>query len=560
MNIVKLAGKPLGTNSKRRIKKFILKNIYFDRLVATYDTWVLENFPDALDILEQKKEAASFAYKPLISITVPTYNTPEEFLHECVGSVLTQTYDNWELVLVDDASPDPRVREIIKEYAEQDSRIKYKFLEKNHHIAGATNEAIKMSTGDYVGLFDHDDLLWPNALFEVVKALNADKEIDFLYTDEDKIVLDKSHHVEPFFKPDWSPLLLRTCNYITHFSVFKKSLLDEVGYEDGAYNGAQDWEMIMRATRNAKKVHHIAKVVYSWRVHDNSTAKTMESKPYVIDAQRGTIESDMLARGYAKDSFEVKQDSKYFAFWKTYVKDHATPKVSVVVPSPKQLKSIRRKTAYENCEFLYASDYNDALRQSTGEYIVFFEPNIYIGRKDWVEILLSDARQEDVGAAGGLTTYLNEKYIYSAGISTNQDDKLVRVLSGGVQSDNLKTLTRTVYVHTRRNTTALSGCVMVRKNNVVDFQFDTSEPASMQLVSLALELCSKGLNNVYNPEFVSVFRKRYVEKKKNTNQAVNNIYSDVEVDVPTRYRKHKEMLSRHYFNDDLVSYPDVDVL
>jgi len=558
MNIIKLVGKPLSINSKRRIKKFILKNVYFDRLAATYDAWIVKNFPDALELMKQSKEVQDFAYKPLISITVPTYNTPENFLRECIESVFTQSYENWELVLVDDASPDPRTREVIEEYASKDERIKYKFLDKNLHIAGATNEAIKLSTGEFIGLFDHDDLLWPNALYEVVKALNHDKEIDFLYTDEDKIVEERGRHVEPFFKPDWSPALLRTCNYITHFSVFKRELLDKVGYEDGTYNGAQDWEMFMRATRSAKKVHHIAKVVYSWRVHDASTAKTMDSKPYVIAAQKATVVDDLHARGY-KD-FSVQQHSKFFAFWKTILKNIGEPKVSVIVLGKRQLGAIRRKTTYKNCEYIYAQNYADGIKQATGEYVVFFEPDIRVTSKSWVETLLGSAVQDGTGLVGGLTTYANGGYIYSAGISINQNGKLVHVLSGGISVANPKTLTRTVYIHARRNTTALSGCVMVKKANLKDFRFSSTQTTGEQLIALAIELIERGFNNVYDPGFTTKISKRYFEKKKYENKGLRKTYKDRPVEENPDELRGKKAAKQRYFYDDLVSHPDTDVL
>lgn len=560
MNIIKLAGKPLGVNSKRRIKQFILKNVYFDRLVATYDSWIVENYPDTLDILRQKNEIKSFTYTPLISITVPIYNTPEQFLHECIGSVLTQSYENWELILVDDASPDDRVREIIKEYAATDNRIKYKFLKKNHHIAGATNEAIKLTTGKYVGLFDHDDILWPNALYEVVKALNIEKSIDFLYTDEDKIVEKRSHHAEPFFKPDWSPSLLRTCNYITHFSVFSRQLLDEVGYENGNFNGAQDWEMIMRATRKAKKIHHIPKVVYSWRVHDNSTAKSMGSKPYVINAQRDTIADDLRAHGYKDEEFTITQSSKFFAFWRTTLKYTGNPKVSVITLDKKQIKILKRKTTYRNCEFINEQTYNKGVARATGDYIVFFEPSIVTTSRKWVETLLNTAVRNDTGVVGGLTLYSNKDYIYSAGIAINQDDKLVHILSGGISASSLKTLTRTLYVHTQRDTTALNGVVMVKRGNISDHHFNEGSTTTEQLIDLSASLIEKGLNTVYNPEFIIKVNQKYVKKKKYENKERRKTYEDRAVDYKIDTKKYKNAFTNRYFYDDLVSYPDTDEL
>lgn len=560
MNIIKLAGKPLGVNSKRRIKQFILKNVYFDRLIATYDSWIVENYPDTLDVLQQKNEIKTFTYTPLISITVPTYNTPEQFLHECIGSVLSQSYENWELVLVDDASPDSRVREIIEEYAAEDSRIKYRFLKKNHHIAGATNEAIKLSTGKYIGLFDHDDILWPNALYEVVKALNKEPTIDFLYTDEDKIVEKKSHHAEPFFKPDWSPSLLRTCNYITHFSVFSRQLLDQVGYENSNFNGAQDWEMIMRATRKASKIHHIPKIVYSWRVHDNSTAKSMGSKPYVVDAQRDTISDDLRAYGYNNEDFTISQSSKFFAFWRTTFKNIGSPKVSIITLDKGQMKILKRKTTYRNCEFISEQTYKEGVARATGEYIVLFESGITTTSNKWVETLLNTAIRSDTGLVGGLTIYRNRDYIYSAGITINQDKELIHILSGGISASNLKTLTRTLYAYTQRDTTALSSAVMTRREYVASHRFNEESSSTEQLITLSASLAEKGLNNVYNPDFITRVNQKYVKKKKYENKERRETYKDRLVDCKVDIKKYKNAFTNRYFYDDLVSYPDTDEL
>ena len=557
MNIIKIVGKSLTTDSKRRIKKFILKNIYFDRYVATYDSWILANYPDALDTELHKEEIKRFTYKPLISITVPTYNTPASFLHECIRSVMTQSYDNWELVLVDDASPDENVRTLIKEYAKKDSRIKYKFLTKNQHIAGATNEAIELSSGEYVGLFDHDDILWPNALYEVVKALNVDQTIDFLYTDEDKIVEEKSRHSEPFFKPDWNPQLLRTCNYITHFSVFKRSLLDEVGYERGQYNGAQDWEMILRATRRAEKIHHIPKILYSWRVHDNSTAKNMESKPYVTLAQQTALEDDMIVKGYSKDDFKVTQDKNFFAFWRTSLKVGA-PKVSIIVTTGAQARSLSRKTSYKNTEFVVAKRYADGLKKSTGEYVVFVEPRIKIKTKDWIETLLHSAGGEDIGVVGGLTVYSNKGYIYSAGVSVDKDENLVHALSGGVETGHPKTLTRMLYLKAKRNTTALAGYAMVEKKKINAHRFSKNGSHAEQLVTLGLALIDDGFQNIYDPLVVGVIDAKFVPKKKNVNEAEKRAYTDKKIHFPAGTKKYKNALKMRYFYDDLVSQPDED--
>jgi glycosyltransferase involved in cell wall biosynthesis len=252
-----------------------------------------------------------FKYRPLISIIVPTYNTPQKFFDEMVESVLAQNYPNWQLVIVDDASPLGSVRENIAKYAAADSRIRYKFLRKNHHIAGATNVGFKIAEGEFVALLDHDDILWPNALHDIVEVLNDQPSLDLIYTDEDKMSYDSKRHHDPFLKPDWNCDLLLSMNYITHFTTIRKSLIDKIGGENSAYNGAQDWDLFLRATETttANKIFHIPKVLYSWRVHEQSTAKSFSAKSYVTDSQKGLLEAALSRRGYQKADYELFENS-----------------------------------------------------------------------------------------------------------------------------------------------------------------------------------------------------------------------------------------------------------
>jgi len=553
MKIDGLIAKVLSKGTKHRIKRYIARKFNIKQLNATYDRWIVENFPDASDLLLQKQKIETFSYKPLITITLPTYNTLEEHLKECIDSVLSQSYEHWELVIVDDASTNSRVRDIIMEYALKETRIKHKFLPVNLHIAGATNQAIKIATGEFVGLFDHDDLLWPNALYEVAAALNKDKNIDFLYSDQDKIVEQKHYHAEPFFKPDWSPSLLRTCNYITHFSVYRRELIKKVGYERGEYNGAQDWDLLMRATREARKIHHIPKVLYSWRVHDNSTAKTMDSKPYVTEAQKSTIASDLMARGYNQDDFVINQDNKFSAFWRTTYRNIGNPKVSIIVLDKKQAHSFPKVTTYRNQEIIVARNYNNGIKQSTGEYVVLVEPGIRIRSKNWVNVLLDNTIQSRVGLAGGLTLYANEKYIFSAGVYVDKDDKLAFVLSSGLDLGALNTMTRIIYAKARRDTSALTGCVMVKKSNLEGFSFDDRQETTHQLVTLSAELIEKGFYNVYDPAFVNTIHIKYKPNKKH-----KRTYGDRPITMLLDKKHYHKFFSQRYFYDDLVSYPDSD--
>ena len=243
--------KILPKNSKRRkLVKRICNKIFLKYSVEEnkYLKWIKKNEPSKQELIKQKKE--KFKLNPKISILVPLYNTPEKFFDELVESLKNQTYPNWELCLAD-GSPEPI--KFIDKYLE-DKRIVYNIIGENKGISGNTNEALKLATGDYIGLLDHDDLLPEFSLYEIVKKINEKPDVEFIYTDEDKIRNVKENRCDPHFKPDFAIDTLRANNYITHLAVFKKELMDKLGGFKDEYNGAQDFDIIIRATENAKKI------------------------------------------------------------------------------------------------------------------------------------------------------------------------------------------------------------------------------------------------------------------------------------------------------------------
>ena len=265
---------------------------------------------------QQVQQAKGFAYRPLISIVVPMYNTDPDFLVEMVKSVQEQTYTNWELLLVDDASSDDKVRTLSKKMAKNDARIVTKFLTVNKNIAGATNEGIAIARGEYISLLDHDDILHPSALFSVVMVLNKNDKLDVIYTDEDKID-ENGKHIDPFLKPDWNQELLYSISYIAHFTTIRGSVLRAVGGERSEYDGAQDWDLFLRATHAVKpeNIYHVPKILYTWRVHGGSTAKSLEAKPYVIEAQRRLLDDNLRARGLGGEGLLIQQNQRMQGSW-----------------------------------------------------------------------------------------------------------------------------------------------------------------------------------------------------------------------------------------------------
>jgi glycosyltransferase involved in cell wall biosynthesis len=526
---------------KRAIKKSIIPHLRLKNSKDTYSYWLDENFPDFIEIAKLRKEQEAFAYHPLVSIVVPAYNTDISFLHDCIGSVLGQVYENWELIIVDDASPNKMVREVIETYAQDDTRIKYKFLKENVNISSATNEAVQLANGEFIGIFDHDDLLWPNALFEVAKALNADKTIDFLYSDEDKITEDRFEHLGYFFKPDWNPDFLRSVNYFTHFTVVRKSIFEKVGGERGEYNGAQDWDLYLRIVNETQRIHHIPKVLYSWRVHDLSTAKSTDSKPYVIEAQRKALNDDLVRRGIS-DAI-VEQDPVHTGYWNITYPVQGDPLISIVIPSKNQYKIVKRciesiydKSTYGNYEiilvdtgsdddrvwafydkiaaqhdnfkvvkwfekpFSYARSCNEGARHAAGELLLMLNNDTEVIIPDWLQLMAGDAQRKDIGAVGALLFYPDGYNIQHAGVGVGL---------GGVAANSFQMMTldqpmsqtQHLMLNTKHDMTVVTAaCLMMRKDLFEEIDgFDETYRVTYNDVDLCLRLHSKGYQNLYTP-------------------------------------------------------------
>jgi GT2 family glycosyltransferase len=529
-----------------------------------YTLWVQKYYPMAPDIVKMRQEIAKFGRTPLISIVMPTYNTDHQFLREAIGSVRDQAYENWELIIIDDASKDADVRGLIEEFANTDPRIKYEFLEENLHIAGATNRGFALAEGEFVCLFDHDDRLWPNALYEVVKVANKHPDIDFIYTDEDKISENSGEHFGAYFKPDWNFEFLRGINYITHFAAVRRSIIDEVGGENTAYNGSQDWEFFLRITRRTNKVYHIPKVLYSWRVHLQSTAQSFDAKPYLIEAQRRALTDDLTARGFS--NFEVIRDEKNNG-WNTIFGVEGSPKVSIVIPTKDSydiikrcLESIFEKSTYSNFEvilvdsgstdenvrklyaefeqahpnfkaydyvqekFSYAKACNYGADKADGTHLLMLNNDTEVITPDWIEQLLGDSERPDIGAIGVLLLFPGGDIIQHGGVTVGV---------GGVASNSFTTLSQTTYpfsvtqhtmIFNRRESSAVTAaCLMIKKALYDEVGgFDPEFAVTYNDVDLCLRLLKKGYKNLYNPyvqlihhESISLGKPEEVAKRDN---------------------------------------------
>lgn len=527
---------------KKRLKRVAMAQFAFLAGGSDpYKKWVNQNLPDYIEIPKLRKESQGFAYTPLISIIVPIYGPKEGYLRDCIESVIGQVYENWELCLVDDASPDESTRIILEGYASQDSRIKTTFLKQNHHIAGATNKGLEVSSGEYVALLDNDDILWPNALFEIVKVLQNTKDADFLYTDEEKITDDRHEHLGPFFKPDWNPDFLHSVNYITHFSVIRTSLMKKIGGLRAEFNGAQDWDLALRISSETNKIVHVPKVVYSWRVHSNSTAQSTDAKPYVVEAQQKLLKEDLKAKGY--EDAVVERDKTHSGYWRVRYPLRDNPKVSIVIPTLNQFTVIKRcissivqKSTYTNYEIIivdtgstdtkvlkwyeklvgsyanirvvewsekpwsYARSCNEGARQARGDILIMLNNDTEVITPDWIEVLASEAQRKEVGAVGCLLFFPDGYHVQHAGVGVGL---------GGVAANSFSMMTleqpmsqtQHLYLNTRHNMTAVTAaCLAIRKRVYDEIGgFDEGYRVTYNDVDLSLRLHERGYLNVYTP-------------------------------------------------------------
>lgn len=414
--------KILPYNSKRReiVKKIvkglhICKNQYTD---LTYQKWIEQNEPNKQQLEEQRNH--KFEISPKISIIVPLYNTPEKFFDELVESLQNQTYSNWELCLAD-GTPEKPIK-FMKKYL-KDKRIKYKYIGENKGISGNTNEALTLVTGDYIGLLDHDDLLPIFSLYEIVKAINENPEVEFIYSDEDKLETIKGPRYGVFFKPDPSPYTLNSANYICHFSVFKKELMDKLGGFRSEYDGSQDFDIVARAFENTDKIVHIPKVLYQWRVHQNSTAGNSDSKPYAFEVGKKVIK-DHVKRSTGID-VEVTDGLTPGSYELVY-KVKETPKISIIFEEDEineeqrnEIISKIQKSKYENKEIITVKkdeNINEIVKNINGEYFIIIDKNLLeIPKETWIEELLGIAQDNSVGIVG-TKLYNEQELVEHAGI------------------------------------------------------------------------------------------------------------------------------------------------
>ncbi len=494
-----------------------------------------KSFPD--DAKRKQEEETVFDSMPLISILVPLYNTPQGFLTSMIGSVLYQTYKNWQLCLAD-GSDDAHayVGEYCIKMAGKDSRICYRKLEKNEGISGNTNRCLEMAGGEYIALFDHDDILHPSVLFEYVKAIN-EKGADYLYCDETTFAGDDiDKMLTMHFKPDYAPDNLRANNYICHFSCFKRSLLEGTELFRSKFDGSQDHDMILRLTDKAQCIVHVPKLMYYWRAHAGSVASDITAKDYAIEAARGAVADSLRSHGYK--NFRISSTRAFETIFKISYEIKGDPKISIVIPNKDHLndlsrciESIRERSTYDNYEiiivennseskeifdyyekiksdkikivryegeFNYSKVCNLGVSNADGEYILLLNNDTQVITVNWIEELLMYAQRDDVGAVGAKLFYEN-KTIQHAGVVIGLGaHRTAGHTHYGQSRENLGYMGRLCYA---QDVTAVTGACLMVKKELYDKVggLDESFAVSLNDVDLCLKLRHLGLLNVFTP-------------------------------------------------------------
>lgn len=494
------------------------------------------SFPSAAE--REKEETTVFPKDVTFSILVPLYNTPERFLREMIESVTAQTYGKWELCLAD-GSDDAHdfVGRICQEYRQKDSRIKYQKLAKNEGISGNTNECYKMATGNYIALFDHDDLLHPCVLFAYMQAI-CEKDADYIYCDEATFKGNSINHmITLHFKPDFAPDNLLANNYICHFSVFSRELLESGELFRSQFDGSQDHDMILRLTAKAKHIVHVPRILYYWRSHKGSVASSIDAKTYAIDAAKGAVADHLTKLGYR--NFEIESTRAFATIFRIKYELTSRPLVSIIIPNKDHVddlsrcvESIINLSTYDNYEIVivennsetaeirtyyeeisrhprvqvveYKDDFNYSkinnfgVQYAKGEYLLLLNNDTEVITPDWMEELLMYAMRKDVGAVGA-KLYYPDKTIQHAGIVIGLGaHRTAGHTHYRIPEANVGYMGRLCYA---QDVTAVTGaCMMVSKALYEELGgLDESFTVALNDVDFCLRVREKGLLNIFTP-------------------------------------------------------------
>jgi len=535
-----------------------------------YADWTKRNEVSDSDLRRMRETSTRFPNRPVISVVTAVYNPPERYLRAAIESVIAQAYPYWELCLADDASTELHVRSVLEEFAIRDSRVKISFRPGRGHISAAMNSALDLATGEFVGLLDHDDLLTPDALFEIAAALNRHSDVDMIYSDEDKIDED-GRLMEPFFKPDWCPESFMSRMYTCHFGVYRRSLVEKVGRLRSGFDGSQDYDLVLRLMEKTTRIYHVPRILYHWRIHAASAASGPGVKPYAYDAALRALNEALVRRGEAGRADPVSEMS---GFYRVRYEIRQCERVSVVILARDHANGLERclgslfaKTAYDDFEVIlvdngisdpavlatiekwrsidrrlhvlrYDGTFNSSIMNNiaigadSGRYLLFLREDLEIGEPGWLGAMVEQAQREPIGAVGAMLLYRDE-IVQHAGVIIGMTGvaglgHLGHPASSGGYRGALKTI---------NNYSAVTGaCLMLRREV---FQrvggFDESLALTLGDVDLCLRVQAAGYRNVWLPHVVLNYRERPSGGCKRTREQIEQIRRESDL-IKARWR------------------------
>ncbi len=509
-----------------------------DRLVGTersrFQRWMLTNEPDESALDAQRGASKEQGSRPLISIVTPVFETPVDVLHSTIRSVLEQTYDNWELCIANGSADSTDVRNALETYTRQDPRIKVTHLPRNLGIAGNANAAGALASGDFVGFLDHDDLLAPFALFEVVKAIAGHPAVDVIYSDEDKIGPTGDQRNTPFFKPAFSPDFLEAVNYMPHFLLIRRALGERLGWFRDGFEGAQDYDLILRAVEAAREIAHIPRILYHWRAWTRSTALAESAKNTAIAAGKRALQEHFRRLGLVG----AVEEGPWPTTYRVTRNLPSTPLVSIIIPNRdhaddlgKCIGSIRQRSTYKHIElvvvendsrekatrklyaalqdlpnfrllpdstqpFNYSEANNFGAANATGEVLLFLNNDTTVITPGWLERMLENILRPEVGVVGAKLYYPNDTVQHAGvilgigGFAAHAHYHFPRGSPGYFCRLKLQ-----------QNLSAVTGaCMMIRKQVFETVGgFDPAYALALGDVDLCLRILAKGYLAVYTP-------------------------------------------------------------
>jgi GT2 family glycosyltransferase len=548
---------------------------------AAYRLWIQRNEPDSAQLKNMEQTGKRFAYRPTISIVVPVYQTPQTLLRAAIESVRSQIYDRWELCLADDGSDRPDLTEMLRTYSHQDPRIRFTQLPQSQGISQATNAAMALGRGEFIGFLDHDDTLSPDALYRVVELLQKYRDADLIYSDEDKLG-PTGERYDVFFKPDWSPDLLLSMNYICHFLVIRRSLVETLGSLRSECDGSQDYDLILRSADHTTRIHHVPRVLYHWRAAQNSTAQSPSVKPTAHLAARRAI-GDYLERNHIRATVEPGVG---VGRWRVRYEVVDNPKVTVIMPTGGRLEllqpcleSIFAETGYPNYEILlldnsrgpevaqYASaestrwnrlrylDYrnrpfnfstlnNDAVRTVDSPLILFLNDDMTVRTPEWLTAMVEHGQRPSVGAVGAKLVYPSGSIQHGGvfmGVYGNTGHAFKYLPADSRHYFDLAQVIRD-------SSAVTAACLLTRREVFWELNgFDEKNlPVAFQDVDYCLRLCKAGYSVVYTPHAVLTHHESMTKAEKHPNFHEVRYMQKTWADVIAHDPYYSPHLSRRY--------------